>query len=96
MASIQNEGEKVNRSQSFFLSKTLSFDEKQGTRNSYDDKGFGVQHSSLVKFCGRYRDYSYEMVDRLMAEQLWPGNGAPTLFADIELERTRVCIGENV
>ena len=88
VARIESEGKKLNCRPSFFSTKTFSFGTKQvstchiGHHNAIRNQK--IKNSSHVYCWGRYRNYSYEMVDRLMAEQLWPGNGAPSLFADIE------------
>ena len=83
VASIQNGSTAVKCRPGFFLTKTFSFGMKRGSIHGglYDQN---IEHSSNVECRGRYRDYSYKMIDRLMAEELWPGDGAPPLFADIE------------
>ena len=68
---------------SFFSTKSFSFGTAQVLCEDIyaeADISFIAQHNSYVDCCDRYRDYSYEMVDR----QLWPGNKAPLLFADVE------------
>ena len=39
----------------------------------------------LVYIIEKQPNYPYKMTDQSMCEQLWPANGTPSLFADVEL-----------
>ena len=84
VASIQSEGETANFRPSFFSTRSFAFGTKHAWTNAHLHRDPKIQPSSHVYCRGRYCNYSYEMVDRLMAEQLWPAGGPPLLFADIE------------
>ena len=78
VASIQSELSSVKCRPISVLVKSFSF----GTKNvRYMSPNMGefknpkMEHSSHVDCCGRYGNYSYKMVDRLMAEQLWLAGG---------------------
>ena len=83
VASVQSELKTAKCIPGFFLTKIFYFAQKH-IPHTVCNTHPTIKHNSHVDCCGRYLDYSYEMVDRLMAQQLWPGNGAPPLFADIE------------
>ena len=46
--------------------------------------GGSISTCSNVNIIAKHCDYSYKMMDRLMNGELWPENGAPAKFADIE------------
>ena len=50
----------------------------------FNDCNRFIECSFHVDCRERYCNYSFRMMDRLMSRQLWPENGAPPNFADVE------------